>query len=242
MALLAHAHRSYGSRFSSTALAITAMQTLAWQRTAELQFRLDIKFGEDMKNVLFGQMLGRLSLMTYQLLVSLIMFSAYGAQAENPTVEKINEKYFLLGLVGYNYTGRNISSYTVNGADGGHAFLSSPIAGGSGISCCIRLSKKIAGPIKVKVRWQVDGCIFLIKDDRTGKADRVRHYYYKEQEVDLQRVDGGTPGYIETHFYPDGSVQVQSTEHISSPRMQLDDKRPDQSSFSRCKDDKEPEE
>lgn len=181
-------------------------------------------------------------LQSFLSLVSFAIFTASHAHAEKSTWEKQKEKYFLLGLVGYNYTDRHISSYTVNGADGGHAFLSSPTGGGSGISCCVKLSKKNAGPVKVKVRWQVDGCIFLIKDDRTGKADKVRHYYYKEKEVDLHSVDGGTPGYIETHFYPDGSVQVQSREHISSPRMQLDEKRPDQSSFERCKDDKEPEE
>jgi hypothetical protein len=84
--------------------------------------------------------------------------------------------------------------------------------------------------------------MYLIKDDRTGKADKVRHFYYNETEVDAQRVAGESPKYIETHFYPDGTVQVRLTEHGSDPLLALNEKRTDKSYFPRCKDDKNPDE
>lgn len=173
-------------------------------------------------------------------MVSFASFSAGSAQAEQSARERLKEKYFLLGLVGYNYTDRHISDYTVDGAGGADISLSSPTGGGSGITCCIKLAKKYVVPPRVKVRWQYDGCIYLMKNDRTGATARVRHYYYKEAEVDLQRADSGTPGYIETHFYPDGTVHVRSTDNFSSPELNLDPKRVDKSQFPRCKDDEEP--
>lgn len=177
----------------------------------------------------------------YIFLLFFPIFEVCYAQSEKSATERLKEKYFLLGLVGYNYTNRHISTYTVNGADGGDVLLSSPTGGGSGISCCVRLAKKSVIPFRVKVRWQYDGCLYIIRNDRTGVVDKVRHYYYKEAEVDVQRADGGTPGYIETHFYPDGTVQVITTENFSDPRLTLDSKRLDKSSFPRCKNDEEPE-
>lgn len=169
------------------------------------------------------------------------IFAIGPAHADKSALEKLKEKYFLLGLIGYNYTDRHISDYTVNSAGGSRVMLSSSTSGGSGVTCCVRLAKKALIPPRVKVRWQYDGCIYLIKDDRTGKADKVRHYYYKEADVEVQRENGIIPGYLETHFYPDGTVQVIATEDFSSPRLLLDEKRVDMSSFPRCKDDEKPE-
>lgn len=170
------------------------------------------------------------------------MLTTTDARAEKSAREQLKENYFLLGLVGYNYTDRHISDYTVNGAGGADVRLSSSTGGGSGITCCIRLKKQSVITPRVKVRWQYDGCVYLMKNDRTGAADWVRHYYYKEMEVDLQRADSGTPGYVETHFYPDGTVRVFSTDYFSAPRFILDPKRVDKSSFPKCKDNEKPKE
>jgi hypothetical protein len=185
----------------------------------------------------------RIAVKIFVLFVSLAALSACRAQQpETSGGASGNSRDTLLGLVGYNYTDRHISVYSVDGADGGHINLSSPTSGGSGVSCCVRLSKTNTGPIHVKVRWQVDGCIFLIKDDRTGKADKVRHFYYKESEVEVQPVVGEKPNYIETHFFPNGTVQVRLTEHGSDPLLALDEMRPDKSYFPKCEHDKNPEE
>jgi hypothetical protein len=180
-----------------------------------------------------------------RLLLSLASFAiSQGCQAhqEKSTEQKNNEQYALLGLVGYNYTDRHISSYSVNGAGGGHIFLSSPTSGGSGVTCCVKFRKNSTVPIRVKVRWQVDGCKYVESNPRTGASAEVRHFYFKEAEVDVQRLADDQPAQIETHFYPDGTVRVLLTTDESIPRMALNDKRPDKSLFPRCKDDKKPEE
>jgi hypothetical protein len=94
----------------------------------------------------------------------------------------------------------------------------------------------------VKVRWQVDGCTYVESNPITGATGKVRHFYYKETEVDAVRVAGNDPSYIETHFFSDGSVRVQVTENVSKPLLVLDQRRSDKSLFPRCKDDKEREE
>jgi hypothetical protein len=189
-----------------------------------------------------GAALVRIVLRSFLFLVLLPVVTANDATAEKSARNQLKEKYFLLGLVGYNYTDRHISDYTVNGAGGADVRLSSPTGGGSGITCCVRLKKQSIITPRVKVRWQYDGCVYFMKNDRTGATDWVRHYYYKEAEVDLQRADSGTPGYVETHFYPDGTVQVFSTDYFSGPRLILDPQRDDKSSFPKCKDDEKPKE
>jgi hypothetical protein len=161
---------------------------------------------------------------------------------ENIPKNSGDEKYVLLGLVGYNYTDKDIDDYSVDGAGGGSVILSSSTSGGSGVTCCVKLPKSSSGSLRVMVRWQVDGCTYFIKDDRTGEADSVRHFYHKEVEVVVQRDAGANPKYLETHFYPDGTVQAQLVEHKSQARLLLNGKRTDKSLFPRCKNDKKPEE
>lgn len=170
-----------------------------------------------------------------------ILFSAsvcHAQQAEKSVVKKSGAEYVLLGLVGYNYTDRHISEYSVEGASGGHVNLSSPTSGGSGVTCCVKMKKNNLEPIRVKVRWQVDGCLQLESNPRTGATGERRVLYYKETDVDVRTSNGEKLSYIETHFYPDGSVQVKLAEHGSTPLLALDGKRPDKSSFPRCKDGK----
>lgn len=180
--------------------------------------------------------------LAFFLLMLVVVFSACHAQQSPASKQKRKTDHTLLGLVGYNYTDRHISNYSVNGSDGGDIIMSSPTSGGSGVSCCLRLSNSQGGLARVKVRWQVDGCVYLVRDNSTGKADKVRHYYYREVVVEVQRPVEAVSRYVETHFYPDGSVQVLLTKTMSSPLLILDERRPDKSSFPRCKDDEKPEE
>jgi len=166
--------------------------------------------------------------------------SCHGQHIEASLKNNPDDDHVLLGLVGYNYTDRDIENYSVNGAGGGSVNLSSSTSGGSGVTCCVRLSKSQEVPFRVKIRWQVDGCKYLIKDDRTGKVDSIRHFYYKETEVDVYRNDGEDPKYIETHFYPDGTVKVKLVEQAFRPLLLLDGDRPDKSSFPICKNDEKP--
>jgi len=180
----------------------------------------------------------------YALAFSVLLTTQMGSWAQELEVfgvKKRNKDYLMLSLIGYNYTDRHISDYSINGAGGGHINLSSAASGGSGQTCCVRLSKTTDRTLSIKVRWQVDGCKFVERDPRTGATDEIRHYYYKEIDINAQRMNDQYPRYIETHFYPDGSVKVRLTEETSEPLMSLDEKRPDKSSFPRCKNDEKPE-
>lgn len=166
--------------------------------------------------------------------------SAWDAQAIEINSKNMRDDELFLGLIGYNYTDREIDDYSVDGIGGGSISMSSPTSGGGGTTCCVRLSKRIAGPIRVKIRWQFDGCRYLIKDF-SGGADEVRHLFYREAEVLVNVPVGKKPAYIESHFFSNGKIEVRLTEHASLPMVALDKKRPDKSSFPRCKDDKKPE-
>jgi len=148
--------------------------------------------------------------------------------------------YLMLGLSGYNYTDRLIEEYSVDGTSGGYIRQSSPTSGGSGTTCCVRLAKERQGIIRVNVRWQVDGCRYLVRDF-TGRSEEYRHFFYREQEVDVAIPSGKNISYIESHFYPDGHVEVRLTDTTSLPSLKLDKTRPDRSKFPRCKNDKEPQ-
>jgi hypothetical protein len=173
------------------------------------------------------------------LLALLFLLPIFSAQAEQKHVQQSEE--ILLGLVGYNYTNRDIESYAVSGIDGGNVRRSSRTSGGSGVACCINPLSLKSQNFEVKIRWQVDGCIYILRNDITGATQKLRHLNYKEALVRVEDLSKGRPRYLETHIYKNGSVRARLTQEISLPLIQLDEGRPDQSSFLRCKDDKRPE-
>lgn len=152
-----------------------------------------------------------------------------------------NNEYVTLDLLGYNYTDRHINDYDVDGQGGGIIQMSSPTSGGSGSVCCVRLAIGRSTPIIVRVRWQVDGCTYLMRSERTGNTQRIYHYFYKEEYVEVPPPKGIKPSHLESHFYPDGSVRVMLTADMSLPRLSLNESRSDKSKFPKCKNDKKPE-
>lgn len=193
--------------------------------------------------ILFGHPLLNKNLFRIAL-VFILVFMQAGCNAqhqENLSKGKRNKDYLLLGLIGFNYTNRYIDNYSINGAGGGYVRISSPDSGGSGETCCVRILKTHTEPFSVVVRWQVDGCKYVVRDPRTGATEEVKHFYYKEAEVTVENIARENASFIETHFYPDGSVKVLLTEAESDPRLILDEKRADKSSFPRCKNDEKPE-
>jgi hypothetical protein len=184
-----------------------------------------------------GQVFRAFCLVTALLLVCFtgLLPQASAAQLE----DKINE-YVVLDLIGYNYTNRHIRSYDVDGNGGGDVRLSSPTSGGGGIVCCVRLSMKGKNPIIVRIRWQVDGCSYLMNSERSGTTQRLSNYFYKEEYIEVPRPEGIKPRHLESHFYPDGSVVVRLTYDMSTPRLSLSESRPDKSKFPKCENDKNP--
>lgn len=152
-----------------------------------------------------------------------------------------NDDSHMLGLIGYNYTSHYIDNYSVNGAGGGNIMVSSPTSGGSGLTCCVAYSKNPSNrPLRVRVRWQVGGCTYTTRSRVSGTPSENIHSFYRQAEVEVSRIAGITPQYLEIHFYPDGSVQAQLTEDFSSPRLQLDAGRADRTAFPKCPNDKKP--
>lgn len=171
----------------------------------------------------------------------LINFICFMPEARGAQPARESSEYIVLDLIGYNYTDRHISDYNVDNQSGGIIRLSSPTSGGSGIVCCVRLATGEGDPIIVRVRWQVDGCTYLMRSEFTGSAQRVAHYFYKEAYVQVRRPKTIKPSHLESHFYPDGSVVVLLTDDLSLPRLSLSESRPNKSKFPKCKNDKKPE-
>jgi hypothetical protein len=151
-----------------------------------------------------------------------------------------NADYWLLDIVGYNYTNRNIDNFSINGQGGGNVRLSSATSGGGGAVCCVKFWKGQSDQLPMKVRWQFDGCTYLTRSRISGRVFENTHAFYKEADVHVSGIVGSNPRHLEIHFYEDGLIQIQLTEDMSPPLLSLDGARTDKSSFSRCKDDKKP--
>lgn len=145
-----------------------------------------------------------------------------------------------LDLVAYNYTSQHILDYQVNGESGGIVRISSPTSGGSGSVCCVSLPLGKYETILVEVRWQVGGCVYIEKNPINGNSVKNVHYYYKQAELTMPNPHMAEPKHLETHFYPDGSVQVMITDEMSLPRLSLREDRLRNIEFPRCQNDEKP--
>lgn len=160
--------------------------------------------------------------------------------AEHALKKPFERQEVSLGVIGYNYTDRDIDSYSVNGVWGGNIRRSSYTSGGGGVACCVNLTSTKPENNIVKVKWQVDGCTYILKNKSSGNSQKIHHLYYKEAIVNVSDLSKGRQNYLETHIFKDGSIKVRLTQDISRPLVRLDENRPDQSFFPRCKDDKKP--
>ena len=143
-----------------------------------------------------------------------------------------------LTLEGYNYTNTYIDSYSVNGQGGGNLYISGPGSGGGGSVCCVSYT---AGRIhKVKVQWQVGGCLFDVGRDKSGEMARQIHHFYKEAEVIVDSKVPDNPHYFEVHIYPDDHVEAIVTENPSLPRLDLKKNREIKSNYQRCPNGEKP--
>lgn len=160
------------------------------------------------------------------------------SNAKGGRAEIDDKQYAVLGLIAYNYTGRNIETYSVDESSGGDVRQSSPTSGGSGVVCCARISKDQKERILVNVKWQFDGCTYMVKFS-AGKVWERRKFHYKEVQVYVDPPLSNEPAYLETHFYPDGSVKVKVTDEISLPELKLSEDRKDLSKFPKCENNDE---
>ncbi len=142
-------------------------------------------------------------------------------------------KRILLAVRGYNYTNRDISSFTVAGS-GGHA----PVGGSGGVSVGGSIPKDIPWDmLQLKVRWAAGGCMVNVTNSY-GESREVIRYSYKEKIVNLQQPLPANPDYLEVHFYPDDHIEIVVTDLASDPRIPASDIKEDSSPYPPCEEKK----
>lgn len=124
-----------------------------------------------------------------------------------------------LTLIAYNYTDNYIDSYQVNGADGGNIFLSNSTTGGSKSGCCVHWAVDQPLPVTVHIRWQSSECIYT--ERVSGQNFDSAKSFYSERDVKLTKTPSANPKFFETHFYPDGHIEVAITDDYTPPRLKL---------------------
>jgi hypothetical protein len=139
-------------------------------------------------------------------LLSALMVGLSSCRAQQSGDEALSEKsdpeFFLLGLIGYNYTDKYIDSYSVDGEGDGNIMVSSPTSGGGGIVCCVKLEKDVTWPIRVRVRWQSAGCTYTTRSHISNSVFENIHSFFKETEVEVRGEVGMNPKYLEVHLLP----------------------------------------
>lgn len=142
-------------------------------------------------------------------------------------------KRFIVAVVGYNYTARDIDSFTVAGSGGS---VRSGQTGGASIGGSF--PKDIPWNIlDFKVRWAAGGCIVRVINSYGESRDVIR-YSYKEKLVKLQQPLPANPSYLEVHFYPNDRIELAVTELYSDARVPKTEVREDLSPYPPCEENK----
>ncbi len=124
-----------------------------------------------------------------------------------------------LSLNGFNYTNHTIPDYWVNDEWGGGLRVSTPTSGGGGGTCCVRWRIGQQLPVKVHIKWASSVCTYYKTVD--GEQFLRAKAFYSERDVWLKGPVPKDPKYFETHFYPDGHIEVAISDDFSPPRLVL---------------------
>lgn len=114
-----------------------------------------------------------------------------------------------LSILGYNYTGRYISTFSVNQQGGGNLYEGSA---GSRVVCCLSFKPTSKLPFTVEVEWELNDRRDFVKNEWIPAPE--------EHHRATVTVNGPLPresSNFEVHFMPDGSVQAYVTNSPSSP-------------------------
>jgi len=120
-----------------------------------------------------------------------------------------------LTILGFNYTGRYIHTFSVNGQGGGNLYETSA---GSREACCLSFRPDSKLPFDVEVEWT-----FGREEDSKGNITRPQEHHQTKATV-AGPLPKGKRSNFEVHFMPDGDVKAYVTDYISSPFLLPDGK------------------
>jgi len=115
-----------------------------------------------------------------------------------------------LSILGYNYTGRYIHTFSVNGQWGGNLYEESA---GSRIVCCLSFRPDSRLPFDVEVEWELSD----IRDFKNDKWIAAPDEHRKATVTVTGPLPKNKPSNFEVHFMPDGSVRAFVTHFNSDP-------------------------
>ncbi len=139
------------------------------------------------------------------------------------TLSGCKKEPYMLGVVGYNYTDRAVSDFSVNGQWGANVFLSTPTAGGGGTVCCVVMSRDTKTPFWVEVKYQMDA-LEAYPPRRVVEPASA----YKSARVEVKGLIPPDPSYLEIHFYQDGHIEaaISDADGPNPPRLKLESRFP----------------
>ena len=146
-----------------------------------------------------------------------MLFAAMAAMALTACEKSPKEEPKMLGITGYNYSGRYIDRFSVNGQGGGNVLISEGLSGGGGTTCCIVWRPGTALPVPMFVEWTYGEN----QDLRTGQIYKPRETH--RVEVELKGPVPQNPTVFAVHFYPDNTVQVEVAADYPEPRIKRSD-------------------
>ncbi len=140
------------------------------------------------------------------------------ASASAPIQRAPRGTRFPLTIIGYNYTQRNISSFSVNYAGGDLV----EAGGVSGSVCCGNWVEGDPLPTRFKVEWVAHSCEKPMgANEPPRRTKHIRRTSHAEW-VEFHGPVPPKPHYLEAHFFPDGKVEIAITEQSSEPRLRVD--------------------
>ena len=142
-----------------------------------------------------------------------MLSAAVAALALTACQKSSQEEPKMLGITGYNYTGRYIDRFSLNGQGGGNVLISEGLSGGGGTTCCIVWRPGTTLPVTMLVEWTYGED----QDLRTGQIYKPRETH--RAEVELKGPAPQNPTVLAVHFYPDNTVQVEVAADYPEPRI-----------------------
>lgn len=151
--------------------------------------------------------------------LSVVLVSMFGLSACHAGPEMVSTP-----VTGFNHTSASITSFTVNGAGGGHI---PPFQGGAAQVCCSILPVQWNSGLRAIIEWDKDPKPRVsLKRDQYGqivKGDYEQHassYSHHKATVEIPRYENKLCA-LQVHFLPCDQVKVSTTcftpEHPNYP-------------------------